>query len=467
MPNGYTYFDALNMSRDLYGLSPLQVTAGAAYAGYAVANDFGLAETVGGGTALICGGSLALKGGKKLLWDAPKWAYQNYGNYRQGFGTLVSNYKQGISDSRELSRALKGNNFFQTVGNRMQYNRLAQLEAGIPQKPVYDIQYYRQLQQTDPAKAKAYFEQFTTTKAKNAKAKANCYKEAQAKIKSIKERVKSGKLKGAALKKEIGELEGLIQKGNTEVEALVKSGKIKPGSKLAQFGAKLKAGLKKVTGVDAAGKALAKGAKSSSKVVSTTCKGISKGAKAFVKGGGAVTAAVEFAFEVPDIVQTFRECGSGAGWKQVGKAATVAVASGVGYAAGAWAGGKIGAVAGAAIGSCVPVIGNAVGAVVGGIIGVACGLFGSWLCSKGAKALVGKSELEKKKEQESRQAAVDAYNDPKKMEELVNAYEQMINERDQMVQEGIEDEQIACPQDNTYVAQSELDTELARLSYSA
>ena len=161
MPNGYTYFDALNMSRDLYGLSPLQLTAGGAYAGYAVANDFGLAETVGGGTALICGGSLALKGGKKLLWDAPKWAYQNYGNYRQGFGTLVSNYKQGISDSRELSRALKGNNFFQTVGNRMQYNRLAQLEAGIPQKPVYDIQYYRQLQQTDPTKAKAYLPSFS------------------------------------------------------------------------------------------------------------------------------------------------------------------------------------------------------------------------------------------------------------------------------------------------------------------
>lgn len=466
MPNGYTYFDALNMSRDMYGLSPHQL-AGGAYAGYAVANDFGLAETVGGGTALICGGSLALKGSKKLLWDAPKWAYQNYGNYRQGFGTLVSNYKQGIADSRELTRALRGDNWFQSVGNRMRYNQLATLEGSIPNnlRTGFDKAEFFRLKSEDPVKAKEYLEKFKKDRIDAKK----CYEEAKKKIKSIKERVKSGHLKGGALKKELGELEGLIEKGNKNLETLVKSGKVKAGSKLAQIWKKFKSGAAKVTGVDAAGKALAKGAKSSSKVVSTTCKGVSKGAKAFVKGGGAVTAAVEFAFEVPDIVQTFRECGSGAGWKQIGKSATVAVASGVGYAAGAWAGGKIGAVVGSAIGSVVPGIGNAVGAGVGWIIGVACGLFGSWLCSKGAKALVGKSELEKKQEKDAQQTALEAYNDPKKMEELVNAYEQMINERDQMVQEGIDDsalqEQNICPQDNTYVAQPELDAQLAALHF--
>lgn len=454
MSYGKTYFETINMTRTMNGL-------GALGAGSANGLDADLGTTVIGGTTLCVGLPLAFKGAKKIVWDAPKWAYQNYGNYREGFGTLLTNYKQNYANARDLSRTLKGDNLFQTVGNRVRYDKLISLEGSIPSNlsTGFDKAEFLKLKAENPAKAKEYLEKFKQNRTEAKK----CYEAAKNKIKSIKDRVKSGSLKGSALKKEIGELEGLIEKGNKNLETLVKSGKIKAGSKLAQMWSKTKAGLSKVTGMDAAGKALAKGAKSSSRAVSSTCKGLSKGAKAFVKSGGAATAAIEFAFEVPEIVQTFRECGSGAGWKQVGKSAFVATASGVGFwvgstvgaSAGAWAG----AATGAALGSVVPGIGN----VVGAIVGLGCGLLGSWLFGKGAKALVGKSELEKKKEQEAQQAAVEAYNDPKKMEELVNAYEQMINERDQMVQEGIEDEQISCPQDNTYVAQPELDTQLSGL----
>lgn len=449
MPNEITYFQANDMARALYGLGPIG-------AGTASGLDADFGTYVVGGTAMCVGLPLAWKGAKGLVWDAPIWAYKNYGNYREGFGTLVNNYRTNVREARDLSKALKGENLFQSVGNRMKYDQLLKLESSIPSNlsTSFDKAEYFRLKSENPAKANEYLEKFKQSRTDAKK----CYEEAKNKIKSIKERVKSGNLKGTALKKEIGELEGLIEKGNKNLETLVKSGKIKSGSKLAQMWAKTKAGLSKATGMNAASKALAKGAKSSSKAVSTTCKGISKGAKSFVKGGGALTAAVEFAFEVPEIVETFRSCGSGAGWKQVGKSATVAVASGVGYAAGAWAGGK----AGAAVGTC---IGGPIGTVIGGAIGVACGLIGSWLFGKAARKAVGKSELEKQAEKDAQQTAIEAYNNPEIMEELVEAYDQMINERDQMVQEGIEDEQIICPQDNTYVAHPELDAQLAGLHF--
>ncbi len=464
MSNTYSYFDMVNMSRAMYGLAP--VGAGAASG---LNEDFG--TYVGGGTAMCVGLPLAFKGGKALIWDAPKWAYNNFGDYRNAFKTGKEQWKTANLAKQAKNKAfintIKGNGFFGGIRNLHSVTELEKLEKAIPTdtKVGFDKNKYQELKAKNPEKAEKYLKKFQD--AKNAKVKKiKVYKDAKNKVKQIQEGIKNGSLKGKDLQKAVAELDKAV----AEADKAALSIKAKPTSKLAKF--KNAAG--KYSGAKAANAALTKGAASNS----TGVRIASKGAKNFIKGGGALTAAVEFGFEVPEIIQTFRECGSGAGWKQVGKSATVAVASGVGYAVGAWAGGKIGAAAGAAIGTVVPGVGNAVGAVVGGAIGIACGLVGSWLCSKGARKLVGKSEIEKAKEQEAQQVAIDAYNDPQKMEELVNAYEQMINERDQMVQEGIaEDEQenieleniesTDIQPDNTSTFDKELDAQLASLHFDA
>ena len=99
------------------------------------------------------------------------------------------------------------------------------------------------------------------------------------------------------------------------------------------------------------------------------------------------------------IIPTYTDQGAEAGNKQLlqscGKAAASAAGWGAGRAigqvAGAAAGRWAGMAAGAAIGSAVPGLGTAVGAVVG----FACGCVGSWLATKGFKALFGKDESEK------------------------------------------------------------------------
>lgn len=100
-----------------------------------------------------------------------------------------------------------------------------------------------------------------------------------------------------------------------------------------------------------------------------------------------------------DIIPTFLQLGAEKGVVQTVKSTVQATASAGGFslgmAAGAVAGAKAGALAGTAIGSIVPGLGNAVGAVVGGAVGIACGLLGSWIGRKAAKAIIGKSELEK------------------------------------------------------------------------
>lgn len=446
-----TYFELLNMSRTIYGLTPLQIAGGGAFAGTAVANDMDLGTTVVGGTALICGAPLALKAGKKVVWDAPKWAYQNYGNYKQGFGTLLTDYKTGINNNRALAQNLKGDNYFQSVSNRMQYNNLAQLEAKLPTdlKTGFDKSHYYKLKAENPTEAAKYLEKFKEQKTIK-KLKVDCYKSAKAKIADIKAKVGRGELKGKALKEAITDLNKSISEGDVAVQKLIQEGKIKPTSRLGKIGANLK----KFTGINAISKAMnntiakgaVEGAGKGAKVAAGSCKAL----KGFVKGGGAITAAIELAFEAPEIYETFKTLGTAKGLKQLGKSATVAVASGVGYWAGAAVGGKVGASVGAAIGTVVPGIGNAIGAVVGGVIGVACGLVGSWLCGKAAKAVVGPSELEKARKTESQKLAQEAYNDPQKRKEVVEAFDALINGREELLAEGIDETKI--PQEQLDVA---------------
>lgn len=445
MSTGSTYFDTLNMARALYGL-------GAIGAGTASGLDVGFGTYVGGGTAMCVGLPLALKGAKGLVYDLPIWTYKNYGNYSDALKQVGKNLKEVnfgelVKSNRQFfTNGVKGNGFFGGFRNAYNITRLQELERAIPTdiSTGFDKAKYYKLKAENPTEAAEYLKKFQ--EAKKAKiSKVNCYKAAQEKVKAIRDGIKNGTLKGKNLQQAIGELDRALVEADKE--ALKYSAK--PATKFAKF----KAALGKYSGAKAVSNALTKGAASSN----TAARLASKGAKNFIKGGGALTAAVEFGFEVPNIIKTFRECGTGSGLKQVGKSATVAVASGVGYAAGAWAGGKLGAV----IGTC---IGGPIGTVVGGAIGIACGLIGSWLCGKAARAAVGKSEIEKKNSQTATQVAQEACMDPKKMEELVAAYEQTLAEREQMLQEGVADEQ-TCPQDNTYVAQPELDAQLAGLHF--
>ncbi len=117
-----------------------------------------------------------------------------------------------------------------------------------------------------------------------------------------------------------------------------------------------------------------------------TTKGLWKGFKA---GGGPVMFAIEALCEAPEVYTAFSEGGFSEGMVQTGKSAVKAGASAAGWVGGAALGGK----AGAAIGTAIcPGIGTAIGAAIGSIIG---GFGGSWLGTKTAKAVTGKSFTEK------------------------------------------------------------------------
>ena len=151
--------------------------------------------------------------------------------------------------------------------------------------------------------------------------------------------------------------------------------------------------------------------------------GTSKLAKAgkFVKGNGGFFL-ISMACETPNIYKTYKELGADTGHKQLLKSAAIVGAETVGYAAGAKAGAAIGASIGTAI---CPGIGSAVGAVVGVIAGLGC----SWLAGKGMRAIVGKDELQKAKENQARRIALQISTHPEYKEKLMaKAGEKLLRE---------------------------------------
>ena len=417
-----SYLDLLNMSKTLYGIG-----AAGAGAGQHMTEDFG--TYVGGGTAMCVGLPLALKGAKAVAWDIPKWTWQNYGNYTNAFNVATQNWREvnfgeAVRAKRNLLlNGVKGNGFLGGLRSAYGIARLEELEKLIPSLNVrsgFDKSKYYKLKQAGKLEeAKAYLEKFKEQKTAKI-AKADLYKTAREKVASIKNAIKNGTLKGKELQKAVSELNKVIAECDKNALSL----NIKPTSRLG----KIKAGLSKYTGAKAINKAIVKGVTSESALI----RGASKATKLFVKGGGLFTALFEFAFDLPDICKTFKSAGISEGLKHAGRSATKSVASGIGFAAGAAVGGKIGA----SIGAC---IGGPVGALVGGAVGVACGLVGSWaardLANAGLEA-VGAKDI---KEKEANQLACEAFNDPGKQQELIAAYEQMISQREQMAEEGIED----------------------------
>lgn len=173
-------------------------------------------------------------------------------------------------------------------------------------------------------------------------------------------------------------------------------------------------------------------------------------------GGNGGFAAISLACEAPNIYKTYKELGADRGHKQLLKSAAIVGAETAGYAIGA----KAGAAAGAAIGTAIcPGIGTAVGAVAGVLVGLA----GSWLAGKGMRAIVGKDELQKAKEDQARRIALQVSTHPEYLDKV------MAKAGDKLLSEDAEanpDTQIALQAFRNIAAGLEEDEEEASQEYA-
>ena len=356
---------------------------------------YNLAENISGG-AIFQGGLIFAGQGYKGL----SWLYENKGNYSNAWQRYLNTRNLNIANDK----AIKGKNIFETAKNRIGNNSLKMLEAKIAEVKPMNYSDFAQLNKK------------AQIKYNNNIIKSNYYKEVRKLI------AKAKGTKGAELKSYLKQIDEAMAKAQLNIHNAKVSGIITPATKRG----KILAGIKKYSGYNkAAGKIAEKS------VTSKTLRTLAKGAK-----GNAAAAIITTAIEIPELVKTFKECGNKKGMKQLGKTAMVVGAEIGGYAAGAAAGAAIGASIGTA--AC-PIIGTAIGAICG--IAVSC--ISGWL----ARKAVGKSELEKHKEQKALELAQTAIKDQvvkkellttctKKVqesgetpdEELLKAYEQILSD---------------------------------------
>lgn len=159
----------------------------------------------------------------------------------------------------------------------------------------------------------------------------------------------------------------------------------------------------------------------------------SKCLDAYRNEAGSFMLAVEGGVEVAtNVVPTFRKLGVKRGFKQLGKSAVTTLSSVAGWVAGSVIGSKLGTIIKAATGN------SKVGALIGTFADKACSYVGGsivqTLTSNASRKLVGKSELEKAKDEETDAIAEMAQND----EEVLQALLEAANQR--MEAEGTETE---------------------------
>ena len=359
------------------------------------------------GAGLMGGGSLAFQGGA--------WLWQNRGNYRNAFEAIKENARH-TSQTRSLIKSGSWKNPFIFGSDMYNFNKFNTIGNRIYQMPNTWDKYTDLINKgkTEAAK-KLRLERFNNAR------KSACYSEARKELEAIKKLVANGKLKGPELRARLSKLNNLINKSDLKVLEGIKAGKIKPNGmwgKIAQ-----KSGWNKMN------RGLLKMATKEGKTFGAqTARVLGKGGKAFIKGGGPITFAIELGLETPEIIKTYKQFGAGKGTIQLGKSAAVAGASAVGWV--------VGAKAGAAIGTC---IGGPVGTAVGGILGAGLGILASWGFGKGAKLAVGKSELEKAKDETRRKLLSNSKTEKGKVEILAQAL-QKVEGADQKILELIEKE---------------------------
>ena len=358
----------------------------------------------------ISGGALFTVGltGLQQAYKGGNWLIKNKGKYSSAWQDIIQ--ARNLRTAEE--QALKGNNLFETVRNRMGNNSLKALEMKLAE---YKLPPANEFNTLTPKQQ---------LKLKNKAIKSDYYKEVRELIAKAK-----GK-KGAELKSYLRQIDDAMAKAELNIHRAKVSGEIVPTTRRgkALAAAKKYSGYNKLSGKVAEKAVTSQGAR-------TLAKGI-KG----VKGNALFTLAAT-AVEVPELIKTFNECGSKRGWKQVGKTATIVAAETAGYAAGAAGGAAIGAAIGTA--GC-PVVGTIIGAVCG--IAVSC--LTGWL----ARKAVGKSELEKKKEEDAKKLTQLSKEDPeikkalliesakrlnnaestdKEAQEALKAYEKLLKQAEQ------------------------------------
>lgn len=174
-------------------------------------------------------------------------------------------------------------------------------------------------------------------------------------------------------------------------------------------------GIKNALGITAVNKGLNKLA-----VKSPT---FSKCLDAYRNEAGTFMLVVEGGMETAfNVVPTFKKLGAKRGFKQLGKSAITTLSSVAGWVAGSVLGSKVGSIIKAATGN------TKVGALVGVFADKACSYIGGsivqGLTSNASRKLVGKSELDKAKEEETNAIAEMAQNDEEVLQTLLEAANQ-------------------------------------------
>ena len=365
-------------------------------------------------TMLLFGGGImaaptAFKATKGLVWDLPKWGYQNYGNYRNAFNSVWNNTigQTNLYASSASRQMISQKGFWDTVHYNEQMAKIRSMNVpnhNFGQIRTMDKAVRAQAAELQTAQGGNLLQQAKNNAAIRANEKAattvkNSYVEYNS-YKKVNQLIKEAEgLTGKRLAAKMRQIDRALVKAKVNVNVLKAEGRIVSKTAVG----KVCSAIKTKTGLRTAQNALLKA--SVSKNVATRM--LAKG----VRGGGAM-AVISMALEAPEIVKTYKELGAGAGTKQLLKSGTVVAAETVGWIAGAKIGGIAGAKIGGTIGTCIGgPIGTAIGGAVGAIIGVGCGLLGSWLCGKGARALVGKNELEIHKEKQAKLLALQAKKD--------------------------------------------------------
>lgn len=150
--------------------------------------------------------------------------------------------------------------------------------------------------------------------------------------------------------------------------------------------------------------------------------------KSLLKGvkGNALFAGISLGLGIfSDVIPAWKTLGPEKGLKQLGKTAINTVGEVGGWAIGSAVGSSVGASVGAAIGTAIC---PGVGTVVGGLIGIGCSFLGAFLGGKAAKAITGKSEMEKAKEQSALEISKQAIagSDEEKSQIAQAAYNRLI-----------------------------------------
>ena len=337
------------------------------YANYSEVNPTEIGPTDG----------LAFMAGAELAGKGKNWWSTNKGHRVQ---SLKQNLTPDLTKTKDFVIDFKKNPG-NTIMERYRHQKVNSMLKRTPKAPVI---------QEGAA---------VTTKMKNAQVVADKYKD----VRRLLEEAQT--LKGDALKTATKNIEIAQAQAKYNVHLAKMNGEIKPKS---AFG-KAKRYIAKKSGASAVKSKYLKTAANSSKL-----RTLSKCAK----GGNALFAAVSAGVTGLEVYNTYKTLGKESGNKQLVKS-TVNTAADVG----GWIlGAKAGAIAGAAIGSCIPV--PVVGTVVGAIVGVGCGLLGSWLAGKAARAVTGPSEMElaEKKQVEY------AMDNPEYMSAVLNTAANRINE---------------------------------------